>query len=249
MARLLVSVVRMIRGLPTTGAKDSTIKELLGALAQDYLAAEDAIKAVKMELRLTRNSAVCLGDITAPTAHEATLKMVQALNRELAAREQVVFEIIGRKNVQTWPDPDTVISEIELETTKAKVFREDAERAKLVSQRNNPSQNESTEQLTEPQQARLTVDSEPNHLLALSETEYAILQQLAKDRPQRVKIIDLAADLEARRTTVSEAVRHLESLNLVIRPKGKRNGITITEAGLAALRPCDRPPTQTPSDR
>lgn len=74
----------------------------------------------------------------------------------------------------------------------------------------------------------------------LTETEYGVLQQLAKVYPQLIKITDLSADLNCGRTSASEAVKQLEARNLVKR-QGERSGVSITDAGLSALRPADRP--------
>ncbi len=86
---------------------------------------------------------------------------------------------------------------------------------------------------TEPMQE----DEEP-----LTPNEYAVLQQLAKNKPQLIKITDLAADLNCGRTAASEAVDSLKQRGLVI-SRGERSGVAITKRGIAALRPCDRPLT------
>jgi DNA-binding MarR family transcriptional regulator len=85
--------------------------------------------------------------------------------------------------------------------------------------------------------------TEPGHVSkALTGTEYQILRQLAHKHPQLMKITDLAADLDCRRTAASEAIERLTTSGLVVRPNGERSGVTITEDGLAAMLPCDRPP-------
>ena len=77
--------------------------------------------------------------------------------------------------------------------------------------------------------------------IPLTGNEYAVLQQLARHRPQLIKITDLAADLECDRTAASEAVQDLEKLGHVERPRGDRSGIGITDRCFAVLRSCDRP--------
>jgi hypothetical protein len=114
-ARYLATLASTIRALPTTGASARTIERLATELSQNYSDARAAIRAVANELKLTRNCAVQLGDIVAATAHEATLEMVYALNRE-----RFGVEIIGRKAVEAWPDVRVVLAEIEVETSKAR---------------------------------------------------------------------------------------------------------------------------------
>jgi hypothetical protein len=82
----------------------------------------------------------------------------------------------------------------------------------------------------------------------LTTTEYGILQQLARVHPQLIKIVDLAADLECRRSAASESLKRLKLRKLVVRPKGERSGYAITTLGLSALRPCDQPSHLRPHD-
>src|SRR5262249_19364517 len=83
----------------------------------------------------------------------------------------------------------------------------------------------------------------------LTANEYAVLQQLARVHPQLVKITDLAADLDCRRSAAGEAVSRLEGKGLVNRPQGApRSGVGITPAGLAALQPGDLPPHLRPRE-
>lgn len=118
-ARYLASMSASIRGLMEDDEDANVITKLRRELNQSYADAREAIRNVAMELRRTRDSAVRLGDVVAPTAHEAAIEMVQVLNRE-----RFVVEVISRKQVTVWPDADEVAAEIELEFTKAKDRRE-----------------------------------------------------------------------------------------------------------------------------
>src|SRR5262249_46884773 len=97
---------------------EAAVKRLHAELSQRYPNDRAAIGAVERELRLVRDRAVRLGDIVAPTAHEATIKMVFALNRE-----RLGDEVIGHSQVRAWPDVDEVLAEIELEQAKARSGR------------------------------------------------------------------------------------------------------------------------------
>jgi DNA-binding response OmpR family regulator len=119
-ARYLASTVAAIRGLRAAGAGDGPIQRLDAELHERYPRAREAIVAVKLELRRTRDHAVRLGGIIAPTAHEAALEMVLALNRE-----RFGVEVIGRKCIGASPEADEVIAEIELEYTRATAGRGD----------------------------------------------------------------------------------------------------------------------------
>ena len=79
----------------------------------------------------------------------------------------------------------------------------------------------------------------------LTTNEYGILQQLARNAPQLTKITDLAADLNARRGAIGEAVQRLELLEMVERPLGERKGVGITGKGRDSLRDCDKPRGET----
>jgi hypothetical protein len=116
-ARYLASTVASIRGLSDT---ENARKRLTAELADNYEAARAAIRSVTPELRLTRAGAVRLGDIVAPTAHEAAVEMVFALNRERVP----YIEIIGREPVRVWPDVREVLAEIDLETARARDRRD-----------------------------------------------------------------------------------------------------------------------------
>jgi hypothetical protein len=94
-------------------------ERLTAELNQRYPEAKAAIKVVLTDLRRTRSHRPNLGDIYAPTAHEAAVEMVHALNRQ-----DFGFEILGRRPVQNWPEVGEVIAEIELETTEARRLRE-----------------------------------------------------------------------------------------------------------------------------
>lgn len=118
-ARYLVSTVAGLRGLMAQGMNRDIIKRQLDRLTRELPAKRAAIDAVADELKGTRTCAVHLGDIVAPTAHQATVAMVLALNREWFA-----FRVSGPKPVQVWPAADAVIAEIELELAKAKASRE-----------------------------------------------------------------------------------------------------------------------------
>jgi hypothetical protein len=76
---------------------------------------------------------------------------------------------------------------------------------------------------------------------SVSSLAYQALMRLAVAFPQRVMISDLAADLGARRSTLAEDVKKLETRNLVCRPDGERSGLAITRDGLHFLRPDDLP--------
>jgi hypothetical protein len=82
-----------------------------------FPSARDAIRAAAPLLRRTRGlRAYHCGDLTAPCAHEAAIKLVLAVNRE---RFGELGMVLGRKEVRTWPDPDVLLVEIELEYTAA----------------------------------------------------------------------------------------------------------------------------------
>jgi hypothetical protein len=136
-ARYLASTVSAIRALPTAGASEVAITRLDAELKQRFEAAYQAIMAVAAELRLVRDRAAKFGDIIAPTAHEAALEMVLALNRE---RFGSGFQIIGRKCIEVWPNADEVIAEIDLETTKARARRAQAPAARVSEDDQFPSE-------------------------------------------------------------------------------------------------------------
>lgn len=125
-ARHLVSIVTSIRALPAAGASKAAVTKLVNELNQDYPEARAAIGKVTAELRLSRLASgmgkAQFGDIVAATAHEVAVKMVLALNRERFKG----IEIVGRKQVQEWPDREEVMTEIELELTSAQDRRESA---------------------------------------------------------------------------------------------------------------------------
>ena len=73
-ARYLASTVASIRALAAAAESQAIIKRLATELNQRYPDCRDAIRDAAMELRLIRESAVHLGDIVAPTAHEAAAK-------------------------------------------------------------------------------------------------------------------------------------------------------------------------------
>jgi hypothetical protein len=81
-ARYLAHTAASIRAMRAADAPPAAIKWMLVELNKRLPAAREAIDPVRAELRLTRDRAVRLGDIVAPTAHEAAVKMVYALNRE-----------------------------------------------------------------------------------------------------------------------------------------------------------------------
>lgn len=118
-ARSLASMVAAIRGLAASGASKHIVTRLHVELNKKYPAAFGAIAAAAMELRRLRGAAVRFGDVVAPTAHEAAVVMLYALNRELLG-----VEIVSRKLLQTWPDADEVLAEITLEHTWAIDARE-----------------------------------------------------------------------------------------------------------------------------
>src|SRR5262249_27912798 len=98
-ARYLATAAASIRALPAAGATEDTIKRLTDELSQNYPDAREAIRAVAMEIRRTRACAFTFGDVVAPTAHEAALEMVYALNRE-----RFGVEIVGCGPLRAWPD-------------------------------------------------------------------------------------------------------------------------------------------------
>src|SRR5262249_44885000 len=125
-ARCLATAAGGIHALMTTNPSSNAATELSNDLSDIYPEAREAIDRVRAELRLTRDQGVRLGDIAAPTAHEAALEMVHAVNRE-RCREMVVavnreryrVEMIGDQ-VQMWPLAREVTAEIELELERAK---------------------------------------------------------------------------------------------------------------------------------
>jgi hypothetical protein len=121
----VASAVAVIRCLPTNSANAAKIERLVAELNQSFPAAQSAIEVVELELRQTRDAIVRLGDIVAPTAHEAAVEMVQALNRE-----RFGVEFVDRGNVKSWPDVREVITEIKLETARAKLLRDTAKPSK-----------------------------------------------------------------------------------------------------------------------
>ena len=145
-ARTLASAALAVCGLRAMGASETTIQRLLADMNQLYPSARATIARVVVELRRTRTAAVRLGDIAAPTAHEAALEMVRALNRERWAD----FEIVGQRNVQNWPDRNTVMAEIELETTKAKLFMEaESNSTDTAAESDQPSMEQHLHQLAQ----------------------------------------------------------------------------------------------------
>lgn len=112
-ARYLASTAASIHGLRAAGATAGAMK-LSDELAEFYPAARAAIAKVAPELKQTRAAPARSGDVVAPTAHEVAVEMVLAVNRE-----RFGFEVIGRKQIQAWPDIDEVLAEIELEYAKA----------------------------------------------------------------------------------------------------------------------------------
>jgi hypothetical protein len=147
-ARYLASTVASIRGLSDS---ENARKRLTAELADNYEAARTAIRSVTPELKLTRAGAAVLGDIVAPTAHEAAIAMVWALNRETFP----FIEIVGREPVRVWPNVLEVRAEIELETARAR------DRRSQVSAMSTPkagTDEPAAEQHKEPPRPRLTVD-------------------------------------------------------------------------------------------
>ena len=122
-ARYLASAVAPIRALRETGASERAVKRLLDELNDALPTHKASIRAVTNLLRQTRDRAIKLGDISAPTAHEIAIELVHALNREVIGK-QFGHENIGRKQILVWPDTDELIAELELEHTKAVVHRE-----------------------------------------------------------------------------------------------------------------------------
>jgi len=99
-------------------------------LNEKFPEAREAIRKVTMELRLTRNAAVRLGDFVAPTAHEVAIETLFALNRE-----RFGVEVDNRKRWETWPDVDELMAEIELELTRAISRRNQEAPAQSVEER------------------------------------------------------------------------------------------------------------------
>ena len=122
-ARYFASTVAAIRALPAAGAGNDTVMRLARELSRRYDDLRAAIGAVSAELRQTRSCVFRAGDFVAPSAHEAAVKMVHALNRELFG-DQIGLEIVGRKRVEAWPDVEDVTAEIEWEFTRAAAYRE-----------------------------------------------------------------------------------------------------------------------------
>jgi hypothetical protein len=121
-ARYLVSTAACIRGLIADGESEKIITELKRELNQKLTEASKAIRNVEMELRRTRTNAFRIGDISAPTAHEAAIKIVHGMNREWFGSG---LEIVGdRKRIVTLPELDEVRAEITLEHVRAKDSRE-----------------------------------------------------------------------------------------------------------------------------
>jgi hypothetical protein len=135
----LASAVAAIRSLPANLANAAKIKRLVTELNQSFPDARSTIKAVELELRRTRDAIVRLSDIVAPTAHEAAVEMVLALNRELFG-----VEFVDRGNVKNWPDVREVIAEIKLETTKAIKLRDAAKPGKRRTGRPKRTEKDST---------------------------------------------------------------------------------------------------------
>lgn len=118
-ARSLASEVATLRALIAKNFDPEVIQRSHKAVNKLYFTARDCIRAVAPELRCVRREAAHFGDMSAPTAHELTIEMLLAINRELEG-----IEIIGRKKIKDWPDCDLVLAEVELELTKAKLARE-----------------------------------------------------------------------------------------------------------------------------
>lgn len=134
-ARYLAHTVSTIRTLATAGA-DLAARRLFIELNERFPEACKTISAVEMELRQARKAeaVVQFGDITAPTAHEASIRMVFALNQELMrkadgrfyvrANDQpdakiIAFELLGEPVVRTWPHVRVVTDTIDLEYATA----------------------------------------------------------------------------------------------------------------------------------
>lgn len=138
----LASAVAAIRGLRAISANAAKTKRLVTELNQSFPAARSTIEAAELELRRTRDAIVRLGDIVAQTAHEASVEMVLALNRELYG-----VEFVDRGNVKNWPDVREVIAEIQLEETKAKLLRDSAKPSKRRTGRPKKTERDSATKL------------------------------------------------------------------------------------------------------
>jgi hypothetical protein len=219
-ARGLASMVSAIRGLMAAGAREDTIKRLTDQLNDKYEEAQASIQTVVMELRLTRDCAVQLGDVVAPTAHEAAEEMVRALNRE-----RFGVEVIGRKQMQVWPDADKVMAEIELELTKARHHRE---QAKLLGPAALEPEAVSGEQSVDQPRESLT------------DNEYTVLRALRDKHSRRVLLPELVADTGIARKACGQVVASLIERGLAER-RSERTGATITPAGERLLDATDAP--------
>jgi hypothetical protein len=119
-ARSLASEVTGLNALIAKGVDVEIIRAHSRQLNDSLPIARSCIRTVLTELRQVRTNAIQLGDISAPTAHECAITMVYAFN----LAHTTGIELLSRKRVNTWPDCDLVLAEIELESTKAKSSRE-----------------------------------------------------------------------------------------------------------------------------
>jgi len=124
-ARRLATTVSTIRALRAEGATrpaDWLSDDLDSDSARGFFLDVAAIEAVEEELRRTRTAPARLGDVVAPAAHEATVEMVLALNRERLG----LGNPLGRKPIVRWPDIEEVLVEIDLESSRARFNRQQA---------------------------------------------------------------------------------------------------------------------------
>jgi hypothetical protein len=114
-AECLVTVCEEVRSLKAVG------KEKQASVRLHFLnsCTRPEIRAINRQtelLRRTRASAFQSGDCVAPTAHEAAIEMISFANGHWSG-----VKTLGR--ALKWPDPDVVIAEIKLETSKAYALR------------------------------------------------------------------------------------------------------------------------------
>jgi hypothetical protein len=141
-ARYLASSISGIRGMAAAGLPDAHIRRLAVDLNDAFEKQSDAIRTVELELRATRQSVAHFGDLISPSAHEIAIEMVFAFNLERFGPDIVVqagpdspLKIrlipLDRKRIVAWPDLESLLAEIDLETARAQGTRNQAKSHRL----------------------------------------------------------------------------------------------------------------------
>ena len=176
--------------------------ELLRQLNKAFPEACAAIKKVAMELRCVRESVAAFGDVTAPTAHEAAVELVYILNRG-----KFGVEIVGRKPVENWPDPDELCAAIELEYSQAL----DRRKAESRAEPDNQSEEEADRRIV-VDMARKTLTFDGKDYDVSSERALKWVDRLAENPGEWVSGTDFEFPL---RTDKLKEFLHSEILALI----------------------------------